>query len=414
MSLPAGGGSFDNSRTAPDPTTHTLTDDSPVRPVPRWLHVLAVYTVVHTAVLLVLGGFVTSFRVGMADPVWPTEPWYLADNFKVDFGYLVEHFHRIVAWTLGLPGLVLTFGLWVLEPRPGIRRFGLWALAGLTVAFNAFHGVLKMAPVGQEGWPVFLNLGVMALTVVLVVIAAYWSVKGGGIGGTIRAVVVAGMIAAMAQGLLGGVRVRYNELAGRELSAVHGVVGQVVFALLVAVAVLTRKPKRGPAVDEGTAAHLEWQTLALVLFTFSQIVWGAWIRHFPSPLANRVHLFFAFVVVGFATLVIKQVTSDPAARDRYKLLTRCLMGLIALQVVLGIEAWIGKFLTGTLPEFETITAGKAFVRTAHAHIGAWVLVTTVALAIVARRNPAGPVGPADGRSLNSEETPASEPVLAGR
>ena len=55
--------------------------------------------------------FVTSFRVGMADPIWPTEPWYLATNFKVDFGYLVEHFHRIVAWSIGVLGLVLTFGL---------------------------------------------------------------------------------------------------------------------------------------------------------------------------------------------------------------------------------------------------------------------------------------------------------------
>jgi len=384
------------------------------RPVPRWLHVLAVYTVVHTALLLILGGFVTSFRVGMADPVWPTEPWYLAGNFKVDFGYLVEHVHRIVGWTLGLPGLVLTFGLWALEPRRGVRRFGLWSLGGLTVAFNAFHGVLRTAPVGQEGWPVYLNLALMVVTVILVVVAASRSANGGGIGGAVRAVVVAGMIAAMVQGLLGGVRVRFNELAGRELSAVHGVVAQVVFALLVAVAVLTRRPRRGPAVSEGTATNLEWQTLALVLFTFSQIVWGAWIRHFPSPLANRVHLFFAFVVVGFATLVIKEVVSDPAARERFRFVTRCLMGLIALQVVLGIEAWIGKFLTGTLPEFETITAGKAFVRTAHAHIGAWVLVTTVALALLARRNPAGDVGPAGGSSLNSEETPVSEPVLAGR
>ena len=384
------------------------------RPVPRWLHVLAIYTVLHTAALLILGGFVTSFRVGMADPIWPTEPWYLADNFKVDFGYLVEHFHRIVGFTLGVPGLVLTFGLWAYEPRRGVRLFGLSALAALTVAFGTFHRVLQTAPVGQEGWPVFLNLGVMGITLVLVVVAAYSSAKGGGVGGTIRAVVVAGMIAAMVQGLLGGVRVRYNELAGRELSAVHGVVGQIVFALLVAVAVLTRKPRRGPAIPEGTATNLEWQTLALVLFTFTQIIWGAWIRHFPSPLANRVHLFFAFVVVGFATLVIKEVMSDPMARERFKLVTRCLMGLVALQVVLGIEAWIGKFLTGTLPEFEKITAGKAFVRTAHAHIGAWLLVTTVAFAILARRNPAGDVGPQEATSVNSEETPVSEAVLAGR
>ena len=123
------------------------------RSVPRWLHVLSVYTVLHAALLLVLGGFVTSFRVGMADPVWPTEPWYLAGNFKVDFGYLVEHFHRIVAWTIGVPGLVLTFGLFAREPRRDVRRFGLWALAVFVVAFNAFQGTLGMAPVGRDGWP---------------------------------------------------------------------------------------------------------------------------------------------------------------------------------------------------------------------------------------------------------------------
>src|SRR4051794_14960867 len=66
-----------------------------VRPVPRWLHVWAIATVLVTLVLLVLGQFVTSFKVGMSDPIWPTEPWYL---FVVGWqepnrGYLIEHSH---------------------------------------------------------------------------------------------------------------------------------------------------------------------------------------------------------------------------------------------------------------------------------------------------------------------------------
>ena len=40
------------------------------------MRVWAIITVVLAVVLLALGGFVTSFRVGMADPVWPTVPWY--------------------------------------------------------------------------------------------------------------------------------------------------------------------------------------------------------------------------------------------------------------------------------------------------------------------------------------------------
>jgi heme A synthase len=388
-------------------------DLSTVRPVPRWLHVWAIVTVVDAAILLLLGGFVTSFRVGMADPVWPTEPWYLASNFKVDFGYLVEHTHRIAGWLLAPLGTVLTFGAWAYEPRRRLRWLGIAALALLVVAFFAFQIALAKAPVGEEGPPVFATLAIAGLSVVFVLAAGHRAWAGGGTGGLIRAVVVVGMIAAMTQGLLGGVRVRYDQVAGRQLSAVHGVVGQVVFALLMAVAVLSAKPRPGPRISAEVSRKLREQTTALVLFTLVQIVWGAWIRHFPGPLSNRLHLLFAFVVVGFATLAIKQALSDPAARDRLKVPAYVLMGLITLQVLLGVEAWVGKFLTGTLPEFERITAGKAFLRTAHAHVGAWVLAVSVAFALIARRNPVGGVGPGTVPSVNSQQIPASEPVLAG-
>jgi heme A synthase len=388
-------------------------DFSATRPVPRWLHVWAIVTVVDAAILLLLGGFVTSFRVGMADPVWPTEPWYLANNFKVDFGYLVEHTHRIAGWLLAPLGTVLTFGAWAYEPRRRLRWLGIAALALLVVAFFAFQIALAKAPVGEEGLPVFATLAIAGLSVVFVLAAGYRAWAGGGTGDLIRAVVVIGMIAAMTQGLLGGVRVRYDQVAGRQLSAVHGVVGQVVFALLMAVAVLSSKPRPGTLIPADVSRKLRWQTTTLVLFTLVQIVWGAWIRHFPGPLSNRLHLLFAFVVVGFATLAIKQTLSDPIARDRLKIPTYFLMGLITLQVLLGVEAWVGKFLTGTLPEFERITAGKAFLRTAHAHVGAWVLAVSVAFALIARRNPVGGVGPGTVPSVNSQQNPASEPVLAG-
>ena len=69
-----------------------MTDPAePARPVPRWLHAWAVLAAAATLLLLALGQMVTSFRAGMADPVWPTEPWYLFSNYKLDFGYLVEH-----------------------------------------------------------------------------------------------------------------------------------------------------------------------------------------------------------------------------------------------------------------------------------------------------------------------------------
>ena len=47
------------------------------QPVPRWLHAWAMLTAVVAGAAVTMGAVVTTFRVGMADPVWPTAPWYL-------------------------------------------------------------------------------------------------------------------------------------------------------------------------------------------------------------------------------------------------------------------------------------------------------------------------------------------------
>lgn len=375
------------------------------RPVPRWLHVLAIVTVIHTTLLLILGAFVTSFHAGMADPVWPTEPWYLYNNYKLDFGYQVEHFHRILGWMLSLPGLVLAFGAWAYEPRKGVRRLGIAATLGMALTFGVFHDVMRRATQGEEGFAVYANIVAMLITMIGVLFAAGQAARGGGTGGLVRALVSIGMIVGMIQGLLGGLRVRLNALVGTDLALIHGVNAQIVFGLLLAVAVLTARSKSEPAMPNAIARKLNWQTLSLVLFTFLQVCWGAWIRHSPGPMANRLHLLFAFVVVGFATLVIKQALADPIARERLKLVSRILMGLITLQVVLGIEAWLGKFLTASLPELEKITVGKAIIRSAHAHIGTWVLGMSVIFALVSRRKPGADVGPPDAPSVDWIETP---------
>ena len=385
--------------------------DIPIRPVPRWLHVWAILTVITTAAVLVLGGFVTTFRVGMADPVWPTEPWYLASNYKFDFGYLVEHFHRILAWALAPLGLLLTIGAWAYEPRRGLKWFGIAAIIAILVTFGSFQAMLMRSPRGEEGFAVYLSLVVMMASLVAGFVAAFRALQTKCTGGTIRCLVIFGMVAAMIQGLLGGIRVRYNDLFGREMSAVHGSFAQIVFALLIAVALLSAKPKVGPPIPPACLRKLRWQTLCLLVFTFLQIVFGAWIRHFPGPMSNRLHLFFAFVVVGFATLAIKQALSEPAAKRQFNTGARFMMGLIAIQVLLGVEAWMGKFLTGTLPEFETITSkdvGKAFTRTAHAHVGTWVLGVAVIFYLITRRNTQSRDGPSDAASVNWQDQPTQQ------
>ena len=101
-------------------------------------------TAVATLVLLALGQLVTSFQAGMADPIWPTEPWYL---FMIGWqepsrGYLIEHTHRIAAFTVGGMVSVLALGLWSTDPNRTTRWAGLAALVVLLAGFGQFHGGL--------------------------------------------------------------------------------------------------------------------------------------------------------------------------------------------------------------------------------------------------------------------------------
>src|SRR5438477_7665259 len=108
---------------------------------PRWLRFWAGGTVALLFALLTFGAVVTSFRVGMADPVWPTRPWHL---FTISWkepsaGFLIEHVHRLTGFVFGGAVTVLAIGLWLTERRPGFRWGGAIAIAALLAAFGQLH-----------------------------------------------------------------------------------------------------------------------------------------------------------------------------------------------------------------------------------------------------------------------------------
>src|SRR5262245_26832153 len=112
------------------------------RPVPRWLHVWAIVTVVVAAALLLLGEMVTTLRAGMVDPDWPTRPWHLAleSRDRWTAGYLVEHTHRVLGFLVGGLMSVLAVAAWAYEPRRGLRWAGVISLVALLLGFGYFHG----------------------------------------------------------------------------------------------------------------------------------------------------------------------------------------------------------------------------------------------------------------------------------
>lgn len=391
-------------------------DSLPYRPVPRWLHVLSIATVAVAAVLLGLGEMVTTLRAGMVDPDWPTRPWHLALESRERWtaGYLVEHTHRIFGYLVGAMVSVLALGAWAYEPRKALRWAMLVALVALLAGYGDFHRQMMAqlnAPVVHL--PVrstLATLGPLAVALILGLLAVGRRRPGSGI----RVLTLLALVAVMLQGLLGGLRVRLNDLIGTDLATIHGTFATLVLSFLIAIPVLTARPPRETAAA-GARRKLAWQTTALVVFALVQIGWGALVRHMPDKLAARMHLLFAFVVVGFATLVIKQALADPVTKRRLKWPARILMALITLQIVFGVEAWMGKFMTGVPVEVQQVPpVGQAVLRTAHAHVGAWILAVSVVFAILARRRPAGGVGPGDQPSLDFEESPSAEPVASGR
>ena len=62
-----------------------------------------------------------------------------------------------------------------------------------------------------------------------------------------------------------------------------------------------------------------------------------------------------------------------------------LAGVVALQLMLGVEAWMMQLAAGTLPEMLPLTTGRVAVRTAHVLGGSLVFALAVVVALLAGR-----------------------------
>lgn len=292
--------------------------------LPRWLTAWAKLTVCATFVLLALGAVVTTFQVGMADPIWPTYPWYLllVSWEEPKPGFLIEHTHRLAGYVVGCCIIVLAVGLWRRDARRGVRWLGFAALLGVIV-----------------------------------------------------------------QGLLGGFRVKLDQWFGPNLAMVHGSFAPVVFATLAALAVVTT---RGWRVERTVAAPAAVRWLALITagLIYVQIILGALVRHSYWTPARHAHLMIAFLVAA-AVVWLAQVIFGRYPRGLgVRLPAGVLVGLVAVQVMLGVEAWMFKFMEpGSL-------AVQAAIRTAHVLVGALMLATAVIVSLQVYRRSALAAAPA--------------------
>ena len=321
------------------------TADNNVTPSPRWIHYLAIAAGCATFPLVIVGGLVTTTRVGMADAVWPTPPWYFVWMIWVGramergLGFLIEHGHRQLGWIVGLLTLILAGCLWFRELRPWLRWLGVIALVGVIV-----------------------------------------------------------------QGVLGGLRVI---LISQTLALVHGVFAQAFFALMVCLAAFTGRgwADRVTPRESSDAARLQRLALTTTAFVLLQLIFGATLRHLGVPWALAAHLVVAFVVVVHVGLLAKRIFVQHADQPKLVRSIEVLGGLMLGQLMLGAGAW-GTSSGFGLNETTAASGAQVFFATAHVSVGALILAICVLLTAQSYRLLAAPAdqGP---RRRDRESSPAS-------
>lgn len=292
---------------------------------PRWLHWWAIVTACATLPLLLLGAEVTSRKVGMVDRDWPTYPWHL----------LVE------SWRERGLGFLIEHS---------------HRAAGYTVGFCAIVLAGGLAVTDPRRWMKWLG--------------------------------AAALLGVIVQGLLGGFRVRLNELIGPELALIHGCFGQLVFALLVSLVFLSSRMWTdivGQTGDRTALTRLSKGSLHLCWLLVLQLVFGAILRHQGSTLGQRLHLLLAFGVVAGVTWIAVTGWSRQAVGQPLSGTVKLLAGLVVFQVLFGVEAWLIRFSGRETVPSEAVLLSRDLIRSAHVVIGSLILATAVTLTLLVHR-----------------------------
>lgn len=255
----------------------------------RWSHACAILLACATLLLIFVGSLVTTYDAGMAVPDWPST---YGDNLF------------LYSWRAWLSG---PFDLFI---EHGHRLMGA-AVGLITILFVV---------------TVFIGDG------------RTW----------MRVVSVVTLLAVIAQGCLGGMRVLFDD---RQLAMTHGCVGPAFFGLSVALCVFTSRWWRMATPGPLTSSSRRLQRLALLTLVFSyvQLVLGASLRHVPIDAtvayfrgAVIFHLIMAVAVVVHAVLLAGAVRRESTSQG---LLwpTMLLLAFVAAQIALGGATWVVKY-----------------------------------------------------------------------
>ncbi len=278
-------------------------------------------------VLLSWGAFVTSINAGMAVPDWPSsfnsyDPFNPWPDWWTVTPVLAEHGHRLIGALVGIFTLVLAVWTWASDERRWMKWTGLGAL-------------------------ILVSL----------------------------------------QGVLGGLRVVFVSL---DLAIVHAGTAQLYFALLSAMIVFTSPSwSSRPVFPLAADLDREMGVRPLLILTpialYLQIILGALLRHPGAGIdafLAALHMTWAFVVTVLIVLLAMRVRSLFRTGIPVVSWTRVVVGLVSLQVLLGILAY---FVTINENGLLLPSNLQVVLNTAHMVTGALLFAGVVVLCIMTTR-----------------------------
>jgi cytochrome c oxidase assembly protein subunit 15 len=274
--------------------------------------------------LLLLGGTVTTLRVGMAVPDWPTTFGqnmftYPLSKMLEDHGVFFEHSHRLWGALVGMATIAMLVAHVRFEKRALVR--------GLAIA---------------------------AFVVVCV------------------------------QGLLGGLRVIENS---SPLAFVHGAVAQALFALFGAIVVMHSSAwHQASATSAKRDEELRRIATSTPILVYVQIAIGGWLRHSGNMTALGLHVALAALATGAVLVLARELrlgAQDGTDRAHLAVIRKRLFALLWAQLALGVLAAIWIYvITGP---HNPVSIGEAIFATLHVAVGALLLSNCVAAHLWARR-----------------------------
>lgn len=319
-----------------------------------WHSLFAAGAAITVFLLLITGGLVTALEAGLAVTDWPNTFGHNMLLYPLENmvgGVYYEHAHRLYGMLVGLTTILLLVSMFIYDDRRWLR-------------------------------------GVTAIVLVMVIV----------------------------QGVLGGMRVTGHPTLSTDaadmqpstaLAIVHGVFGQIVFAMIVAIAAFcsrTWKSGAAPLRDEKAERAQRGSRTLLILFGI-QLILGALYRHLnadaPAPVAHSLltlHIVMAMVVILMAMSVSGRVWGHFEQIPVLRRVSGSLLLLAGLQLLLGTAATVTIFMPR--PEGSTPLAEVIFT-TVHQANGALLLgLATLQLVWTRRLLQPSPI------SVSAPEAPA--------